>query len=139
MTDLNEEIELLRKKKKQNHDLKICFDKIVEENVKSEVKEIIILSDKIYKEVAVNTEKIFIVKNYIRFYLSSVIKVVDRYVVFKEANISNKDAINLYEKIEEFLPKAKLGITRIFESLYSNEILDLDSEIKLMLKELGMK
>ena len=139
MTDLNEEIELLRGLKKQKHDLKICFDKIVEENVKSEVKEIIILSDKIYKEVAVNTEKIFIVKNYIRFYLSSVIKVVDRYVVFKEANISNKDAINLYEKIEEFLPKAKLGITRIFESLYSNEILDLDSEIKLMLKELGMK
>lgn len=139
MSDLNEEIELLRSLKKQNHDLKICFDKIVEENVKSEVKEIIILSDKIYKEVAVNTEKIFIVKNYIRFYLSSVIKVVDRYIVFKEANICNKDAINLYEKIEEFLPKAKIGIKRIFESLYSNEILDLDSEIKLMLKELGMK
>ena len=31
------------------------------------------------------------------------------------------------------------GGTSFYESLYSNEILDLDSEIKLMLKELGMK
>ena len=29
MTDLNEEIELLRSLKKQNHDLKICFDKLL--------------------------------------------------------------------------------------------------------------
>ena len=139
MDDLNNELELLRSLKKQNHELKICFDKIVDENIKKNVKDIIIISDKIYKEILVNTIKIDKAKNYIRFYLVSVIKVIDRYVTFKDAGINNKEALNIYEKIEDFLPRAYEGISKVYESLFSDDILDIDSEIKVMLIELGMK
>lgn len=139
MDNLNNDLELLRSLKKQNHELKIGFDKIDDENIKKSVKDIIIISDKIYKEIVVNTEKVKKANNYIRYYLASVIKVVDRYVSFKNAGINNREAINLYEKIEEFLPRAYEGINKVYESLFNDEILDIDSEIKVMLMELGMK
>lgn len=139
MDNLNNDLELLRSLKKQNHEFKICFDKIDDENIKKSVKEIIVISDKIYKEIVVNTEKVKKANNYIRYYLASVIKVVDRYVTFKQAGINNKEAINLYEKIEAFLPRAYEGINKVYESLFNDEILDIDSEIKVMLMELGMK
>lgn len=138
MENLDNDIELLRNLKIEIHSLRKCFDDISDEMVLDNLKKIIIISEKIYKEVAVDTLKLNKVRNYIRFYLPTVIKVLERYIKFKDSKINNKEMISLYKKIEEFLPKAYESFKKIYDSLFTSEILDIDSEIKIMLKEMGL-
>lgn len=138
MENLDNDIELLRNLKLEIHSLRKCFDDISDEMVLDNLKKIIIISEKIYKEVAVDTLKLNKVRNYIRFYLPTVIKVLERYIKFKDSKINNKEMISLYTKIEEFFPKAYESFKKIYDSLFTSEILDIDSEIKIMLKEMGL-
>lgn len=138
MENLDNDIELLRNLKLEIHSLRKCFDDISDEMVLDNLKKIIIISEKIYKEVAVDTLKLNKVRNYIRFYLPTVIKVIERYVKFKDSKINNKEMISLYTKIEGFLPKAYESFKKIYDSLFTSEILDIDSEIKIMLKKMGL-
>ena len=87
MEKLDNDIELLRNLKIEIHSLRKCFDNISDEMVLDNLKKIIIISEKIYKEVAVDSLKLNKVKNYIRFYLPTVIKVLERYIKFKEMGL----------------------------------------------------
>lgn len=138
MDNLNKQIDDLRKLKIAIHELRKVYDEIEDEEMQENTKKIIIISDKIYKEVAINTEKISKIKNFASYYLTTIQKVISKYCELKEKGIDNKDVQSLYMKIEQFLPKALAGFEKMYDSLFNNEIVDVDAEIKVMLKELGV-
>lgn len=138
MNDLNREIEELRKLKIAIHGLRKNYDNVEEEVIKKELKSIIITSDKIYKEVAINTNKISKIRNFANYYIATVEKIVSKYIELKNKGISSTEVEMLYAKIEQFLPKVSDGFKKMYNSLFSDETIDIDAEIKVMIKEMGI-
>lgn len=136
MDKLNQYIEELRSLKLTIHELRKIFDKIQDENIKKLLKNIIVVSDKIYKEVAINTEKLRKIRNFSNYYIITVLKILNQYNKFVDAKLNTKEAKELYIKVEEFLPRVNKSFEKIYESLFNDEIIDLDSEIKVLLKEI---
>lgn len=136
MDKFNQDINELRELKLQIHELRKIYDKINEPNIKKELKEIIIVADKIYKEFTVNTEKIRKIKNFTNYYIVTVQKILKRYCDFKEKNITGKECEKIYQQVHEFIPKIKYSFEKMYQSLFNDEITDIDAEIKILLKQL---
>ena len=137
--ELNNQIEELRKLKNQIFKLRKLYDLIENCEVKDYLKKIIIVSDKIYKEVAVNSNKISKVQKLTDYYIVTARKIVSRYAKLKINGIDSVESNELYMKIEKFMPRLNEYFEKIYESLFSAEILDVDAEIEVFIKELGMK
>lgn len=138
MSNLNETIDELRTLKLEIHKLRKLYDNFEEENIRQELKNIIIVSDKIYKEVAQNSEKISRIKNFANYYILTVEKILTRYHELKSKKILTRESKELFMKIEEFLPRVNDSFNKMYESLFANEIVDIDTEIQVMLKEMKL-
>ena len=140
---LKEQIQNLRNLKIQIYELRKIYDLLENGNLKIYVKECIVILDKIYKEVAINSDKIRKIQRIIDYYIITLSKILNRYTTLKLNKISYKYKIEgseeLYTKIEVFIPKVNECFEKIYTSLFSDEILDIDAEIDVMLKELGIK
>lgn len=137
--ELNNQIEELRKLKNQIFKLRKLYDLIENCEVKDYLKKIIIVSDKIYKEIAVNSNKISKVQKLIDYYIVTARKIVSRYAKLKINGIDSVESNELYMKIEKFMPRLNEYFEKIYESLFSAEILEVDAEIEVFIKELGIK
>lgn len=138
MSNLNETIDELRTLKLEIHKLRKLYDNLEEENIRQELKNIIIVSDKIYKEVAQNSDKISRIKNFANYYILTVEKILTRYHELKSKKILTRESKELFMKIEEFLPRVNDSFNKMYESLFANEIVDIDTEIQVMLKEMKL-
>ena len=136
MEKLNKDIEELRNLKLSIHELRKLYDKIQNEDVKKELKNIIIVSDKIYKEIVINTQKTSKIKSFTNYYIQTVQKILNKYYEFNAKKILIEDTEKLLIRIEEFLPRVNNAFNKIYESLFTDEIADIDAEIKVMLKEI---
>lgn len=117
-------------------ELRKIYDKISEEKIKKELKSIITISDKIYKEVLVNSDKIKKIKNFSSYYIVTIKKILDKYCYFKQMKVISKESEDLYNKIEVFLPEVTENFEKIYQSLFNDEITDIDAEIKVMLTQM---
>lgn len=95
MEVIDNSVENLKVLKLTNISLRKKYDLIDDEIIREEVKKIIILLDKIYEEVLVNSEKISKIKKFFNFYIPSLEKVLDKYVRFKDKKLKGTD-------VEEF-------------------------------------
>lgn len=136
---LKEQIQNLRNLKIQIYELRKIYDLLENGNLKIYVKECIVILDKIYKEVAINSDKIRKIQRIIDYYIITLSKILNRYTTLKLNKISTKESEELYTKIEVFIPKVNECFEKIYTSLFSDEILDIDAEIDVMIKELGIK
>lgn len=133
---LDKDIEELRNLKLQIFQLRKLYDKTGEVEIKNELKKIIITSENIYKEVAINNDKLLKVKNFIDYYIITIQKILEKYVYFKERKISSKEASELYLKVQELLPKVNVSFEKLYQSLFEDDLTDIDAEIKVMLKQM---
>lgn len=138
-SEFNNQIEDLRKLKKQIFELRKLYDLLEKCEVKDNLKKIIITLDKIYKEVAINSDKTSKIQKLINYYIVTARKIVARYTNLKNNNINSQESNELYIKIETFIPKLNECFEKIYTSLFSEDILDVDAEIEVLIKELGMK
>ena len=91
----NKEIEDLRKLKSSIHELRKIYDIINEEMIKDSLKQIIITSDNIYKEVMVNTEKLDKIRNFNNYYIITIQKILNQYIKINKNKIRNEEAKKL--------------------------------------------
>ena len=86
---LNKQLNDLRKLKLSIHELRKIYDDISNETeIKKNLKNIIIVSDKIYKEVVVNTEKLYKIRNFNNYYIITVQKVLKQYINLKSKKVT---------------------------------------------------
>jgi len=135
----NKEINDLRCLKLNIHELRNIYDIIDNNEMKKSLKSIIMISDKIYKEVVVNTEKLYKIRNFNNYYIVTVKKVLKQYINLKDKKIVNRESEELYNKIETFIVKVSNSFEKIYISLFEEEVLDIDAEIKVMMNELKIK
>lgn len=132
----NNDIESLQLIKKQIFELRKIYDKVKNDTIKLNLKKIIVVSDKIYKELVLNTNKLGKVKNFANYYIVTIQKVMSKYCLFEEKGIQTTEKKELQNNIEIFLPKVNDAFEKMYQSLFDDEILDVDSEIQVMLKQL---
>jgi len=135
----NKEINDLRCLKLNIHELRKIYDIIDNNEMKKSLKSIIMISNKIYKEVVVNTEKLYKIRNFNNYYIVTVKKVLKQYINLKDKKIVNRESEELYNKIETFIVKVSNSFEKIYISLFEEEVLDIDAEIKVMMNELKIK
>ena len=134
---LNKQLNDLRKLKLSIHELRKIYDDISNETeIKKNLKNIIIVSDKIYKEVVVNTGKLYKIRNFNNYYIITVQKVLKQYISLKSKKITTNETENLYIKIENFIHNVSKSFEKIYNSLFEDVVLDIDTEIKIMMDEM---
>ena len=136
MEKFNKELEKLSILKQNIHELRKLYDELNNETVQKLLKDIIKISDRIYKEVVVNTDKLYKVERFNNYYLITIRKIVKKYINLSKNKIRNSQNEEFFTKIEEFLKNVIISFNNLYQSLYTDEIIDLDAEIQVMEKEM---
>lgn len=136
--EFNKGIKELSNLKENIYNLRKSFDEIENENVKKLLKEIIKISDKIYKEVVVNTNKIYKIEKFNNYYIITVEKVINKYIKLTKSKINNSESEAFFSKVEEFLENVTISFDNLYQSLFKDEVIDIDAEIKVMEKEMKL-
>ncbi len=136
MENLNQELQKLSILKQNIHELRKLYDEIDNEVIQKRLKDIITVADKIYTEVVVNTDKLYKIERFNNYYLVTVQKIVGKYIKLSKNKIRNHQNENLFAKIEPFLKNVSLSFNNLYQSLYTDEIIDLDAEMQVMEKEM---
>lgn len=138
MEVIDNQLENLKVLKLTSMSLRKKYDLIEDEVVRDEVKKIIILLDKIYEEVLVNSGKISKIKKFFNFYIPSLEKVLEKYIRFKEKKLKGTEVDEYFKNVENFLKQVSESFDKIYNSLFTDEIFDVDTEIKVLLKEMRL-
>ena len=136
MEGLNKELQKLSVLKQNIHELRKLYDEVNDEIIQNLLKDIIKISDKIYKEVVVNTDKLYKLERFNNYYLVTVKKIVEKYIKLSKNKIKNSKNEEFFIKIQEFLKNVTLSFNNLYQSLYNDEIIDLDAEMQVMEKEM---
>lgn len=136
MENFNKELQKLSVLKQNIHELRKLYDETNDEIIQKLLKDIIKISDKIYKEVVVNTDKLYKLERFNNYYLVTVKKIVEKYIKLSKNKMKNSKNEEFFSKIQEFLKNVTLSFDNLYQSLYNDEIIDLDAEMQVMEKEM---
>ena len=136
MENFNKELQKLSVLKQNIYELRKLYDEINSADIKKLLKDIIVISDKIYKEVVVDTNKLYKLERFNNYYIVTVQKIIKRYISLSKNMIITDQNQEIFIKIEEFLKNVAVSFNSLYKSLYTNEIIDLDVEMKVMEKEM---
>lgn len=138
INQFNKEVQELTILKKNIHKLRKLFDAINNETIKKELKQIIKIADKIYKEVVVNTEKLYKIEKFNNYYIVTVEKVIEKYIKLDKNKINTSEAEKLFIQIESFFKNINISFENLYQSLFSDDVIDIDAEMKVMEKEMKL-
>lgn len=133
---LNSNIEDIRELKRILFDLRLKYDTIDNEDLKADIKAIIQIGDKLYSELVLDNRKTAAAYRFIHNYLPVVDRIVDKYNKLVEKDIKSRDSVDLKEEIRTSMPKIKESLKTYYESMFTAEILDIDVELEVLLKQL---
>ena len=133
---LNSNIEDIRKLKRILFDLRLKYDTIDNEDLKADIKEIIQIGDKLYSELILDNGKTAAAYRFIHNYLPVVDRIVEKYNKLVVNDIKSRDSVDLKEEIRNSMPKIKESLKTYYESMFTAEILDIDVELEVLLKQL---
>lgn len=136
MENLNKELEKLSILKQNIYELRKLYDETNNEVMQKLLKDIIKISDRIYKEVVVNTDKLYKLERFNNYYLITIKKIVEKYLKLSKNKVRNNQNEYLFTKIECFLKDVTLSFNNLYQSLYTDEIIDIDAEMQVMEKEM---
>ena len=95
--------------------------------------------DKIYLEIFNNNQHLKDFKFYGDYYLPTIAKIIDRYNYLSSKVISSKNTKDLLQNIEQTIKKLNIHFENKYASFFDDEIMDLDSDIKVLFQELKIK
>ena len=136
MENFDKELQKLSVLKQNIHELRKLYDKVNDEIIRNLVKDIIKISDKIYKEVVTNTDKLYKLERFNNYYLVTIKKIIEKYIKLSNNKIKNSKNEEFFIKIQEFLKNVTVSFNNLYQSLYTDEIIDLDAEMQVMEKEM---
>ena len=133
---LNSNIEDIRELKRILFDLRLKYDTIDNEDLKADIKAIIQIGDKLYSELILDNRKTAAAYRFIHNYLPVVDRIVEKYNKLVVNDIKSRDSVDLKEEIRNSMPKIKESLKTYYESMFTAEILDIDVELEVLLKQL---
>ena len=132
-TTLNEAKELI---KKMNDVIYKLEDKELVDNA----KQIYLTSTKIIETIEKKPNKLKSARNFLNYYLPVTLKILERYDEIENQKLTTDSAKKFMDQVEEMIEKIKDAFEKQLSSIYQEEIVDTDAELKVfesMLKSDG--
>jgi hypothetical protein len=116
-------------------------DVIQNKSIQQKVDEIIIVTDKIFKNLLNDPSDYSQVKRFANFYLPATIKLLHTYDRFGQSGVKGENINGTMERIDTALDTIIVSYTKFFDSLFENQALDIETDITVlenMLKREGL-
>ena len=130
----------LEKANKDNAFILSMIPKIEDNEVKEDLKEIHESTSKIISVVTKNPGKEKSISNFFDYYLPVLVKIVSRYDEIENQRLTSKDSKKFMTSTASMIEEVNDAFKKILASLYQEEIVDADAEMKVfnqMLKSDG--
>jgi hypothetical protein len=109
--------------------------------VRGKIDEIIIVIDKIFKNLLDDPNDYKQVKRFADFYLPSTIKLLHTYDRFGQSGAHGENITGTMERIDTALDTILVSYRKFFDSLFQNQAIDIETDIRVlenMLKSEGL-
>ena len=117
--------------KRQITYLKDMIPKINDEEMQNDLKEITASSNKIINRIEENTLKNKTATKFMDYYLPVCVKIVSRYDEIEDQSLTSRDSKEFMKNTGKILKATNKAFKKILNSLYQNEIIDADAEMKV--------
>ncbi|MCL2125990.1 MAG: 5-bromo-4-chloroindolyl phosphate hydrolysis family protein [Oscillospiraceae bacterium] len=122
-------------------EMRALRDAISGDDLKAKIDDIIFVTDKIFKDLLDDPEDYAQVKRFAGYHLPTTIKLLHAYDRFGRSGISGDNLSGSLERIDSALDMILDSYKKLFDSLFENQALDIESDIKVlesMLKREGL-
>jgi len=123
--------EIVSKAKKENHQIVGMINKIDDEKVRNEIREITDTASKIIETVEKNPEKYDKAKNFFGYYLPVTLKIINEYDNIENQKLNNSEVRKFMESAENMISKINKSFKIQLSNLYQTNIIDTDAEMKV--------
>ena len=117
--------------RKQITYLKEMTPKIDDENIQNDLKEITTSSTKIINRIEESSLKNKRATKFMDYYLPVCVKIVGRYDEIENQSLTSKDSKEFMQNTGKILKATNKAFKKILNSLYQNDIIDADAEMKV--------
>lgn len=107
-------------------------DRIADPVLSEKIDHLETVAGKIFREVEEHPEKQQQAATFLNYYLPTTLKLLDSYAKFEEAGIEGENLSRAQERIEETMDALIKGFDKQLDDLYRNEVMDIDSDIRVM-------
>ena len=115
-------------------------DSIPDAQTQEKIDEIITITEAIFKRLLSAPDSYNQVRRFANQYLPKALKLLTSYERFKDSRVQGETISSMLEQINAALDPLASGFKRIYDSLYKRQVLDIETDIKvleLMLKRDG--
>ena len=130
---LNEAKELVKK-------MNDVIYKLEDKELVNNAKQISSTSSKIIETIGKKPNKLKNARNFLNYYLPVTLKILERYDEIENQKLTTDSAKKFMDQVEEMIEKIKDAFEKQLSSIYQEEIVDTDAELKVfesMLKSDG--
>ena len=127
--------------KKQSKEIVSLIPKVESLDTRKNLSSIHETVNKIISTIETNPKKAKQIDNFFDYYLPVLIKIVNRYDEVENQRLISKEGKEFMVKADKMIADTKKAFEQILSSLYQNDIMDADAEMKvynLMLKADGI-
>ena len=127
--------------KKQNKEIMGMIPKIENKETRDNLKNINDTVNKILDTVEKNPKKAKKIDNFFDYYLPVLLKIVNRYDEIENQRLISTEGKSFIKKADKMIMETKGAFEMILSSMYQNDIIDADAEMKvydMMLKADGI-
>lgn len=100
--------------------------------VKAKIRELIDVSDKIMEDAKTDPSDVPQIKKFQEYYLPTTIKLLNAYDRMGAQGIQGANISSTMQSIEEMLDTAIAAYKKLLDSLFANQALDVETDIKVM-------
>lgn len=126
--DLSETIKLA---KKQSSQIASMINKIDNQDIRKEIREIVETADKIINTVDNNHEKYNKIKNFFSYYLPVTFKIITEYDNIENQRLKDVEVKKFMQNAEDMIRKINKSFQKQLSDLYQKNIIDTDAEMKV--------
>jgi 5-bromo-4-chloroindolyl phosphate hydrolysis protein len=112
--------------------LKTYIEKIKTKEVKDKVNAINTVVEKIIDDIKKDPKDVKLAKQFLNYYLDTTILILNKYIDISSQDMKSKKIKDTLVKVENLLDTIKAAFEKQLEKLYSDDLLNLDTEIQVL-------
>ncbi len=112
--------------------IKELNEEIPDYKLSAQIRQIEILTQKIFDYVKMHPEKAKGIKQFMNYYLPTTIKLLEQYVVLQNQGLRMGNIDEGMKKIEDMLDKVIVAFQKQLDSLFESDVVDITADIRVM-------
>lgn len=127
-----EAAEVLQHGRRYAEKIRQLNDQIPDFKISAQLKQLEILTEKIFGFVRQHPEKAKEIKTFLNYYLPTTVKLLEQYVVLQDQGLRMGNIDEGMQKIEQMLDKVIVAFQKQLDSLFAADVVDITADIQVM-------